>query len=539
MSTFASILNMIETQFLFSFRTGNVIIDTIITGLIITSTTFLFKSLGNLSYNFDFLFALVGIKYNKVIISGKAVKLSSTNELEKEDYSIKFKAVLHQVKQVGYSKAGVHQLVEGLNTNSELDQLVVAQTTNVTLGEEIHCKIIQESNRETSRDDSNKLNTFKAEISSKTKSIEELESLIKTWVKEYKQFVLETGESQIELTGKLEGGYNQTFDFSNKFLSVLHKINSLNYNLPDIKVLREIQLEEKKDRYASDSQHEDDKRKAESLIPEVCQIDKEVFCKVEWKKTDKDCMDYCIKIWSDVLNVQSLKELLNTWEKEYDEHNQVGDGLKYFVFNPSKESKTEDLYTEFCYESVKSFTNVFFPEKNSLVERIKFFQDNPDWFVERGIPYTLGLLFHGEPGCGKTSTIKAIANMTQRHIISVPLKNVKTTSELYNIFYGKKLNKRSIPMNKRLYVLEDIDCSGLEAIVKRRINRSQKTEDRNDEDEDANNVSELSQDERIMSLQSILTVEQKKNKEKEDKQELTLSDLLEVFDGVMESKVKE
>ena len=155
-------------------------------------------------YNFDFLLALV-------IISGKAVTLSSINELQKEDYSIKFKAVLHQVKQVGYSKAGVHQLVEGLNTNSELDQLVVAQTTNVTLGEEIHCKIIQESNRETNRDDSNKLNTFKAEISSKTKAIEELESLIKTWVKEYKQFVPETGESRIELSGKLSN--------SNSFLT--------------------------------------------------------------------------------------------------------------------------------------------------------------------------------------------------------------------------------------------------------------------------------------------------------------------------------
>ena len=113
-----------------------------------------------------------------------------------------------------------------LHTQSERPSLVPLQVGSV--GEEIHRKIIQESNRETYGDDSNKLNTFKAEISSKTKAIEELESLIKTWVKEYKQFVLETGESQIELTGKLSGGFNQTFDFSNKFLAVLHKINNLN-----------------------------------------------------------------------------------------------------------------------------------------------------------------------------------------------------------------------------------------------------------------------------------------------------------------------
>ena len=77
-----------------------------------------------------------------------------------------------------------------------------------------------------------------------------------------------------------------------------------------------------------------------------------------------------------------------------------------------------DHYTEFQFESGKSFKNVFFPQKDTLIKRLDFFRDNKSWYKSRGIPYTMGLLLHGIPGCGKTSTIKAIANHTQRHIVS-------------------------------------------------------------------------------------------------------------------------
>ena len=30
------------------------------------------------------------------------------------------------------------------------------------------------------------------------------------------------------------------------------------------------------------------------------------------------------------------------------------------------------------------------------------------WYDDRGIPYTLGILLHGDPGCGKTSLFMAI-----------------------------------------------------------------------------------------------------------------------------------
>lgn len=289
----------------------------------------------------------------------------------------------------------------------------------------------------------------------------------------------------IELIGILKRGYNATFDFSNRFLAVLHKMKNLNHHLPNIKVLTEIHLEEPaKDRYSRGDSEEEEQKSAEALVPILCEIEKDVFCKIEWK-TDKDELtQYSIKIFSEDLSIIDLTNHLDNWEKEYNVHNQVGGGLKYFVFNPSNNDSKYPTYTEFSFNSGMSFKNVFFPEKDSLVEKINFFQNNEDWYTERGIPYTLGLLLHGEPGCGKTSAIKAIANMTGRHIISVPLKNVKTTSELYGIFFGAKFNKKCFDMNKRLYVLEDIDCGGLQDIVKKRTNDDQKDNMRDENSDD-------------------------------------------------------
>jgi len=100
----------------------------------------------------------------------------------------------------------------------------------------------------------------------------------------------------------------------------------------------------------------------------------------------------------------------------------------------------------------------------------------------------LGLLLHGQPGTGKvrvlststsahfpvihmlflalqTSTIKAIANMTQRHIITVSLESIKTKRQLKALFHDERLHVENtetregfetyrIPINKRMFVLE-------------------------------------------------------------------------------------
>ena len=88
-------------------------------------------------------------------------------------------------------------------------------------------------------------------------------------------------------------------------------------------------------------------------------------------------------------------------------------------------------------------------------------------------------------------------------------------------------------MDKRLYVLEDIDCGGLGDVMKKRKPDVVFNEAEDYEEIDSTNSS-------FEEAVSERDEHKPKKHSKDDfKKELTLSDLLEVFDGVLESKVSE
>ena len=169
-------------------------------------------------------------------------------------------------------------------------------------------------------------------------------------------------------------------------------------------------------------------------------------------KSPVQTVEFQITLYSETRNADELRKVLEGWVKEYEGklNSKNKNHLKYFLYTPRR-------YSEFEFESGKSFLNIFCPEKEDIIKRIDFFTNNKAWYKKRGIPYTMGFMFYGEPGCGKTSTIKAIANHTQRHIVSIPLNNIKTAEELLNLFYNVRMNYQDIPLHKRLYVLEDIE----------------------------------------------------------------------------------
>lgn len=127
------------------------------------------------------------------------------------------------------------------------------------------------------------------------------------------------------------------------------------------------------------------------------------------------------------------------------------------------------LFTKHEFVTSRTLDNVFFENRDTIKNRLEFFLKHRDWYNKKGIPWMLGFLFHGEGGCGKTSTIKAIGNMTGRHIICVSLDSIKTKSQLRSLFQNEELhvapNSGSppevfrIPLNKRLIVLEDVDAA--------------------------------------------------------------------------------
>lgn len=142
--------------------------------------------------------------------------------------------------------------------------------------------------------------------------------------------------------------------------------------------------------------------------------------------------------------------------------------------------RTAPKHLSFCmtpFFSNKQFANIFGAEVRHIEDRVRFFLERRDWYDAKGVPYQLGLLLSGIPGAGKTSVIRAIANLTKRHIVNINFANISTATQLKNIFYSDRLhvytdhtisNTQSffIPIHQRIYVLEEIDAIG--DVVKQR-----------------------------------------------------------------------
>ena len=161
-------------------------------------------------------------------------------------------------------------------------------------------------------------------------------------------------------------------------------------------------------------------------------------------------------------------------------HNKLGEKIYYFnevsvplglktdgTFNYAN-SRQALSFTLTEFNTSKTLTNIYGEGMEVVRKRIDFFNNNRDWYISKGVPYTFGLLMHGEPGCGKTSLIKAIANVTKRHIINISLNKFTTKTQLKNLFFSDKITidkpggmteNLIIPIEKRLYVIEDIDCA--------------------------------------------------------------------------------
>lgn len=185
------------------------------------------------------------------------------------------------------------------------------------------------------------------------------------------------------------------------------------------------------------------------------------------------------------------------------------------------------------FVSNKTFDNLYFEGKDQLLQRINAFK-NKQLCSCLGIPDSLGLLFYGEPGTGKTSAIKAIANELRMHLIIVPMNLIKTRDQLESMFYTSCYNNMEIPQNKRIYVFEEIDCNGWFDVIKQRDMDGKSMTDNTPHD-----IPETTELTMVTCFETDETSTNKKAKkgavsEKKNDDKLTLGCFLEVLDGIIE-----
>jgi hypothetical protein len=210
----------------------------------------------------------------------------------------------------------------------------------------------------------------------------------------------------------------------------------------------------------------------------VC-LEQDVFFQLnELKATDGQLEMVKFTLYCYDHDVQHLQSFVETCNADYERRMANKLGTHRYYFDQMIQTKTKGVqnplpnthlvYTKAQFRTNRTFANVFFEERDHVRDRVRFFLNRRDWYDAKGIPYTLGFMFHGPPGVGKTSSIKAIANEGKRHIVNVQLSEIKTKAQLQHLFFNDEIHvfngvnteKYTIPVSERLYVIEDIDAMG-------------------------------------------------------------------------------
>jgi DNA replication protein DnaC len=281
------------------------------------------------------------------------------------------------------------------------------------------------------------------------------------------------------------------------------------------------------------------------------------------KVSDENRLGYgYIDVYSYTMDMETLRCELNNIVKNYliKMTNKLGNNIYYFSEMPTivyrdlqgriDSSKLPECihFTMKPFVTNRSFKNLFGKNINIIRKRLEFFRDNKDWYDDKGVPYTLGILISGAPGSGKTSIIKCIANEMRRHIINIHLSDTMTKSQIENLFYNEqihvtqngKTDTYTIPINKRIYVLEDVDCQ-CDIILDRgnetaeQVLARKNAELKQEIEKLKFALSEMSNGKKMVMTgsNSLPPIESKKDDGSNEK--ITLSFLLNLFDGVLET----
>ena len=165
-------------------------------------------------------------------------------------------------------------------------------------------------------------------------------------------------------------------------------------------------------------------------------------------------------------SIKSLNTFLEKLEKEY--QTEILNKTVQMVFEYKKSVKDDDdkqtvMFSETPFKTNKSFENIFFEGKKEHIEFISQFKETNEEIIKQyeksGNPFKAVIMLHGDPGCGKSSLIKATAKYTGRHIVLVPWTKIKTCNDFVSLFRPIKINNKTYTQDELMIVFEDFDAN--------------------------------------------------------------------------------
>ena len=325
--------------------------------------------------------------------------------------------------------------------------------------------------------------------------------------------------------------YDNYDTFSESFVAVVHYVNT--HCCHKIKAFKEVSYEKNR---SYEKQTHDANIKSTFMISDkrTINVDDDIYLSfdiIENIDSNKDrnvqynTIEYKIKLHTLGKDTCHILQFIKKCVTLYNEHVEQKNKDLYFlnIKESPKEERSDFLqFNTYVFKSVKTFDNVYLDKKYEILKHINFFMNNEEYYVKHGIPYTLGMLFHGEPGCGKSSFIKAVANHFHRHIVNVNLSSIHSIDELEQVFHMDKYNDIDLNYDKKIILLEDIDT--MSNIVLKRHSRNDVTESN-----DSSTTTSVN-DELLKRILNQNKIEQPTT----TNHNIYLSHLLNLIDGVVE-----
>jgi SpoVK/Ycf46/Vps4 family AAA+-type ATPase len=238
-------------------------------------------------------------------------------------------------------------------------------------------------------------------------------------------------------------------------------------------------------------------------------------------------------------NTVDVKEYLDACLKEYEIYckNITKGNIYHFVLTKFSNNSPEfnmEILSEPNKEIFQTFANIHNEHKKNLIGDLKRLKDLT-YYKRTGLKRKKSYLFYGEPGCGKTQTVLAIALEDNRHIIEIPFNIIKNNLQLEAIMNIKSINNVQFNKNEIIYLFDEIDTACTlnrsEEVINTSTNISTNSQNQQNQQTDQNNINN-SLTSALMIAHALKDNAPLPNIESNDTSKLNIGNILSKLDGI-------